>query len=57
MPGRHDDQTLLLADVGRKALRQVEAVTRQLLERHTEPTRARDVATCSPRAFGRTTTR
>jgi ClpP class serine protease len=43
MPGRHEDQTLLLADVGRKALRQVEAVARQLLEGHMEPTRARDL--------------
>jgi hypothetical protein len=24
LPGRHDDQTLILADVGRKAIRQVE---------------------------------
>jgi ClpP class serine protease len=44
MPGRHDDQTLLLADVGRKALRQVEALVRQLLERHIEPERARELA-------------
>src|SRR5439155_18421752 len=43
-PGRHDDQTLILADVGRKAIRQVEAVTAQLLERHMDPTRARDLA-------------
>jgi ClpP class serine protease len=44
MPGRHNDQTLLLADVGRKALRQVEAVTRQLLDAHMEPARARELA-------------
>jgi ClpP class serine protease len=44
MPGRHDDQTLLLADVGRKALRQVEILARELLDRHSEPARARDVA-------------
>jgi ClpP class serine protease len=43
-PGRHDDQTLLLADVGRKALRQVEVTARMLLEKHMEPARARDVA-------------
>jgi ClpP class serine protease len=43
-PGRHDDQTLLLADVGRKALRQVEALVTRLLETHCEPTRARDIA-------------
>jgi ClpP class serine protease len=44
MPGRHDDQTLILADVGRKAIRQVEAVVTRLLERHMEPARARDLA-------------
>jgi len=44
MPGRHDDQTLILADVGRKALRQVETVARELLERHMEPGRARELA-------------
>jgi ClpP class serine protease len=43
-PGRHDDQTLILADVGAKALRQVETVTRQLLERQFEPARAADLA-------------
>src|ERR1700704_1122413 len=30
LPGRHDDQTLILADVGRKALRQVEAIATEL---------------------------
>ncbi|MGZ4387348.1 MAG: SDH family Clp fold serine proteinase [Gaiellaceae bacterium] len=44
MPGRHDDQTLILADVGRKALRQVEAVTTDLLAHHIEPERARELA-------------
>jgi ClpP class serine protease len=44
LPGEHDDQTLLLADVGRKALRQVEVLATQLLERHSEPARAREVA-------------
>jgi ClpP class serine protease len=44
LPGDHDDQTLLLADVGRKALRQVEVLATQLLERHSEPARAREVA-------------
>src|SRR4051794_34389175 len=44
LPGDHDDQTLLLADVSRKALRQVDAVVRALLEKHSEPERARDVA-------------
>jgi hypothetical protein len=36
--------TLLLADVGRKALRQVEVVAAQLLERSTDAARARDLA-------------
>jgi ClpP class serine protease len=44
MPGEHEDQTLILADVGRKALAQVEAVARELLQRHSDPQRARDVA-------------
>ncbi len=44
MPGEHDDQTLLLADVGRKALRQVEVITTNLLERHLDPKRAREIA-------------
>jgi ClpP class serine protease len=44
LPGEHDDQTLLMADVGRKALRQVESLATVLLERHMEHARARDVA-------------
>jgi ClpP class serine protease len=43
-PGKHDDQTLLLADVGRKALVQVEALTTQLLEPSTGRDRAKEVA-------------
>jgi ClpP class serine protease len=43
-PGRHNDQTLLLADVGAKAIRQIETLAVSLLERHAEPTVARDVA-------------
>src|SRR2546421_1248605 len=43
-PGRHSDQTLLLADVGRKALRQVEATVVELLQKHMDPVRAREVA-------------
>jgi len=43
-PGRHDDQTLILADVARKALRQVEVVVTELLEREGQSQRARDVA-------------
>jgi ClpP class serine protease len=44
MPGEHDDQTLLLADVGRKALRQVEALVVELLESRGDPQRARAAA-------------
>jgi ClpP class serine protease len=44
MPGDHEDKTLLLANVGRKAIRQVEALAAELLERHSPPDRARDVA-------------
>ena len=44
MPGDHEDQTLLMADVGRKALRQVEALATGLLERRMEATRAHDLA-------------
>jgi ClpP class serine protease len=43
-PGRRADQTLILADVGRKAIRQVETFVRGLLERRMEPARARDLA-------------
>jgi len=43
-PGRHDDQTLIMADVGRKALRQVETLTASLLEQTTGAERARDLA-------------
>src|SRR2546423_15527719 len=44
LPGRHDDQTLILADVGRKAIRQVEVLVTELLERQSDPARARDLA-------------
>jgi ClpP class serine protease len=44
MPGDHEDQTLLLADVGRKAIAQVEGFTTRLLERTMAPDRAREVA-------------
>jgi ClpP class serine protease len=43
-PGDHDDQTLLMADVGRKAIAQVEGFTTRLLERHLPAERARQVA-------------
>jgi ClpP class serine protease len=44
MPGDRDDQTLLLADVSRKAIAQVEGFTAQLLERRLGPERAAEVA-------------
>src|SRR6266566_7905064 len=45
LPGRHDDQTLILADVGRKAIRQVEVLVTELLERQSgDQARARDLA-------------
>ena len=43
-PGQHQDETLILADVGRKALHQVELFASQLLEQHMEPAKAREVA-------------
>jgi ClpP class serine protease len=43
-PGDRDDQTLLMADVGRKAIAQVEGFTRRLLERHMPNERAREAA-------------
>ena len=43
-PGDHDDQTLIMADVGRKAIAQVEGFTTRLLSAHMPPERARDVA-------------
>ena len=44
MPGQHKDETLLMADVGRKALRQVEVVVTHLLEAHMPEPRARELA-------------
>jgi ClpP class serine protease len=44
LPGEHDDQTLILADVSRKALVQVEHFARRLIERHMPAVRAREVA-------------
>jgi ClpP class serine protease len=44
LPGQHDDQTLLMADVGRKAIYQTEDFTRRMLERNMTPAQARDVA-------------
>jgi ClpP class serine protease len=39
-----DDRTLILADVGRKALSQVERFVQGLLERHMKPAQAKEVA-------------
>jgi Serine dehydrogenase proteinase len=44
MPGDHEDQTLLLADVGRKALRQVKVTAQALLAKHMDPARAEELA-------------
>jgi ClpP class serine protease len=44
MPGDHEDKTLIMADVGRKAIAQVEGFTARLLERRLAPDRARAVA-------------
>jgi ClpP class serine protease len=43
-PGKHDDETLLRAEIGRKAIVQVESFVRGLLERHLPPERAAEVA-------------
>ncbi|HEX8854125.1 MAG TPA: hypothetical protein VF752_00880, partial [Thermoleophilaceae bacterium] len=42
--GNHEDKTLIMADVARKALEQVEVFTTSLLERNLEPKRARETA-------------
>jgi hypothetical protein len=44
MPGQHEDQTLLLADVGRKAQRQVKLTVQKLIEKRMDPVRAEEVA-------------
>lgn len=43
-PGNHSDEMLVLADIGRKALYQVETFAARLLEQHMAPQKARDVA-------------
>jgi ClpP class serine protease len=43
-PGDHEDKTLIMADVGRKALVQVESFVARLLERRLPPDRAREAA-------------
>ena len=43
-PGSHSDETLLLAEISRKALHQVQTFAARLLEQHMDPAKARDVA-------------
>jgi ClpP class serine protease len=43
-PGDHKDETLILGDVSRKAMRQVEVLVKRLLEKSMGPNRAADVA-------------
>jgi ClpP class serine protease len=43
-PGPHTDETLILADVARKAIHQVQVFASQLLEQHMAPEQAREVA-------------
>jgi ClpP class serine protease len=43
-PGRHSDQTLILADLSRKAIAQVEGFVGRLLTRQLDPERAASVA-------------
>jgi ClpP class serine protease len=43
-PGDHKDETLILGDVSRKAIRQVEVLARRLLEKSMSTDRAADVA-------------
>ena len=43
-PGQHTDETLILADVSRKAIHQVQVFAEQLLQKHMEPDQAREVA-------------
>jgi ClpP class serine protease len=43
-PGPHTDETMILADISRKALHQVQVFATQLLEEHMSPAQAREVA-------------
>jgi ClpP class serine protease len=43
-PGQHSDETLLLADISRKAVHQVQVFAVRLLEQHMDPAQAREVA-------------
>lgn len=44
VPGDHKDETIILGDVSRKALRQVEVLVTRLLEKRMPKERAKDVA-------------
>jgi ClpP class serine protease len=44
MPGEHDDQTLIMADVGRKAIAQVEGFVERMLTARLGADRAREAA-------------
>jgi hypothetical protein len=56
LPGAHKEETLLMADVGRKALRQVEVVT-HLLERTCRNRVRGSSRICCRAVCGRTTIR
>jgi ClpP class serine protease len=43
-PGDHEDKTLIMADVSRKAIVQVQGFTTRMLERHLPPEQARESA-------------
>ena len=43
-PGQHTDETLILADVSRKAIHQVQVFAQQLLEKRMDRAQAREVA-------------
>ena len=43
-PGEHEDKTLIMADLGRKAIAQVEGFSTRMLARHLPPDQARESA-------------
>jgi ClpP class serine protease len=43
-PGQHEDKTLIMADLGRKAIVQVEGFSTRMLARHLPPDQARESA-------------
>ncbi len=44
MPGDHEDQTLIMADVGRKTIAQVQGFVERMLQPRLTPERAREAA-------------